>query len=231
MSNLLSLLSLCCGAGKTETVKAPFALADSYEFVIKLGDASVAGKFQAGVPAYFKADGIDFFRHKDVLVYKDADMWQKARTGTLSDPLRILGPSAKVRSARLPHEELKTLEKVGRFKTSKEKGETFLAGELDEKAAKELARSESRSVARGGSARVWLGPKGATKYEIVIRVQGKLGDAEVDGMETKIVTIDGIGATRVEAPPAVKKLLSAESATPKICAQRRMDRRASGWAR
>ena len=42
-----------------------------------------------------------------------------------------------------------------------------------------MARSEDRPVARGGSARVWVGGDGlVTRYEITIRVRGVLGNAE-----------------------------------------------------
>lgn len=170
----------------------------------------VEGKFQKGLPVHFRADGIEFYRAGEVLVYKDKDAWQRTRTGTLSDPLRILGPSAKVRAARLPHEELAQLDKFWTAvrKSKDGKGQTLLTGDLDEKGAKALARSENRPVAQGGKAQVWLDAKGqVVRYQITIRLLGRLGDAEVDGTATKAVAVSRVGTTKVEVPAEAKKVL------------------------
>lgn len=212
MSHLLAF-SLLLAAGGDETSKQLRSLsaAGSYEFSIQDGGPaeSVTGKFQKGAPVWFLADKIEFFRKGELLVYKQKDKWQKTRTGTLSDPLVILIPSAKVRKARLPHEELATLDKVwAAVKASEEKEHTVLTGELTEKAAKELARTDQRGVAQGGKAQVWLDAKGRlVKYEITIRLQGRIGGAEIDGMATKLVTLGAIGATKVSVPDEAKKVL------------------------
>ncbi|MFO0966578.1 MAG: hypothetical protein U0793_13475 [Gemmataceae bacterium] len=211
MSVVLSISVTFFAAG-ADAAKGPSDLgkAGSYEFTIQEGPAaSVAGKFHKDTPIWFKADGIEFFRKGEVLVYKDAGKWQKTRTGTLSDPLRILGPSAKVRSARVPHEELATLEKVWiDVKKTDMKGKTVISGVFKEKGAKALARSEQRAVAQGGAGRVFLDEKGRlTGYEITIRLQGRLGGADVDGMATKTVTLSGIGMTTVDLPTEARKAL------------------------
>src|SRR4051794_7422576 len=72
--------------------------ADSYSFTLEDGTpkSAVQGKYHKAVPLFLKADGIEFFRKGDVLVYGQGDQWQRTRTGTVSDPLHILGASAKV---------------------------------------------------------------------------------------------------------------------------------------
>src|SRR5437763_1184925 len=87
------------------------AALESYDFTVAerpgvgAGDA-VECKYRKGQPLSCKADGIAFYRQGDTLVYERGGRWQRTRQGTLSDPLRILGASAKVRRVRLPHEEV-----------------------------------------------------------------------------------------------------------------------------
>jgi hypothetical protein len=184
----------------------PIVAAESYQFSIKSGPgAAVEVKYQKDQPLFVEADKIEFFRKGDLLVYKTGDGWQRTRTGTLSDPLRILGASAKVRAVRLPHEELailaKALKKV-------ERNERLLSGEFDADAAKALARTEDRDLARGGTAKLWLDADGRlAKYEIAIRVQGRRGNADVDGVITTTVALANVGATKVTVPDAAKKAL------------------------
>src|SRR5205809_4220672 len=64
------------------------------------------GKYEKGQPVQFTADSIEFYRQGKTLVYKDGGKWHKSKTGVQSDPLRILGGAAKVRGARLAHEEM-----------------------------------------------------------------------------------------------------------------------------
>jgi hypothetical protein len=184
----------------------PITGADSYAFSVSdQAQAAVEVKYQKGVPLHCVADKIEFFRTDKVLVYKDKDVWQRTRTGTLSDPLRILAPSAKVRAVSLPHEELAILGKaLGKLK----KTDGILIGTFDEENAKKLARTEDRDLARGGTAQIWLDDKGnLSKYEIAIRVQGVRGNADVDGVMTRTVSVSGVGATKVELPAAAKKAL------------------------
>lgn len=181
--------------------------ANSYAFNVTDGTttSAVEAKYQKDAPLYCKADKIEFFRTDKVLVYKDKDAWQRTRTGTLSDPLRILGPSAKVRAVRLPHEELAIL---GAALTKVKKADAVVTGEFDADAAKKLARTEDRDLARGGTAKLWLDADGKlAKYEIAIRVQGVRGNADVDGVMTRTVTVSGIGMTKVELPAGAKKAL------------------------
>lgn len=200
-------------AGGDELAKAVKAMttADSYRFTVQDGmlGAAVEVKFHKDAPLYCKADGIEFFRKGEVLVYKEGEAWQRTRTGTLSDPLRILGPSAKVRAVRLPHEELtilvRSLTKVTKVEA---KMGVFISGEFTEETAKKLARTEDRDNARHGTAKFRLDGEGRLiHYEIAIRIQGKRGNAEVDGTVTRTVTLDGLGATKVDVPAAAKKAL------------------------
>ncbi len=208
-SSLLVLAAFALSAGPEELPKALRGVtgADSYSFTLRESPAAPAleAKYQKGVPVYFNADRIEFFRKGDLLVYKQKDVWQRTRTGTLSDPLLILAASAKVRAARLPHEELAVL---GKALTNVKKTEAILSGEFKAEAAKQLARSEDRDLARGGTAKLWLNTDGRlVKYEIAIRVQGVRGNAEVDGVITRIVTIADLGKVKVEVPAGARKAL------------------------
>src|SRR5690349_6654074 len=97
----LGIVAAARGAADEDLAKAvKKAPADGYAFLINedpgpgTGGATEA-KYQKGKPLWVKADNIEFFRQGDVLVYKDKDAWQRSRTGTVSDPLRVLGGVAK----------------------------------------------------------------------------------------------------------------------------------------
>jgi hypothetical protein len=110
----------------------------------------------------------------------------------------------------LPHEELPELVKLlrGVKKLDAEAGPTVYGGDLDEAGARKVIAPAHRGVARGGKAKVWVGPDGKVqKYAIAVRLQGTLGNAEIDGTTEKSVTLSGQGKTRVEPPAeAVKSL-------------------------
>jgi hypothetical protein len=180
--------------------------AESFSFSVQdNAGPPVEAKFQKDMPLSCKADKVEFFRKGELLVYKERDNWQRTRTGTLSDPLRILGPSAKVRAIRLPHEELATL---GKSLAKIKKVDGVITGELGADAAKMLARTEDRDLARGGNAKLWLDKDGKlTKYEISIRIQGRRGNADVDGTTTRTVAISAVGTTKIELPAGAKKAL------------------------
>jgi len=190
------------------------AKAESYTFNVeeRRGEGAgqpVEGKFQKDKPVYFKADKIEFFRRGKDLVYKQGEAWKRSKTGVESDPLLILGASAKARSTRLPHEDLAALGKnLREAKSEDEKGGRLFQAALTEEGAKKLARSEDASVARGGVVKVWTDAKSRlVKYEIAIRLQGRLGNAEIDGTATRTVTLRDIGATKVDPPEAATKAL------------------------
>jgi hypothetical protein len=177
--------------------------------------ATIQGKFEKGKPAFFLADRIEFFKKGDALAYKDGGSWHRSRTGTLSDPLRILGGAAKVRGASLPHEELsklaKGLKKVKNMK-DKEPGSTVYAGiysgELDKESAGKLAPKSYQPVATGGQGKVWVGVDGQVhKYSVQIRLQGRLGNAEIDGEWTRVVILSDRNTARVDVPQAAQKAL------------------------
>jgi hypothetical protein len=170
-----------------------------------------SGKYAKGQPVFFTADKIEFFKKGDALVYKDGEKWQRSKTGIQSDPLRILGAAAKVRGARLPHEELpelvKALQNVKKAAAQAE-GTTVYTGTLNEEGAKKLTPAALRSVARDGQAQLWVGGDGQVhKYALTIRVQGKLGNAEIDSQLKRTVTLGDRGTARVELPEAAKKAL------------------------
>jgi hypothetical protein len=180
-------------------------------FQLKEGSAArpVRGKYQKGQPLYLEADTIPFYLKGDVLVYEDAGKWQRSRTGRLSDPLRILGASAKVRRVTLPHEELAGLAKDLKDikKAAAEKGATLYTGELKDEAVKKWAPSEDRGVTRGGTVRVWVRGGIVIKYEVRLRLKGRRGDAQVDGSAERAVEMSAVGATKVNPPAAARKAL------------------------
>lgn len=181
--------------------------AESYSFGVRDNNGpGVEARYQKGQPLFCKADGIEFYRKDGVLVYKQGETWQRTRTGTLSDPLRILGASAAVRAVRLPHEELAIL---GKALTSVKVVEGIGTGDFSMDSARKLARTEEADLARGGSAKLWFDKNGSlAKYTITIRVQGKRGNAEVDGVMTRTVTIGDIGTVKIALPAGAKKALN-----------------------
>jgi hypothetical protein len=200
-------------AGLTAAVKKAAEMS-SYSFTLttdsgKGAGGVVEGKYQKGQPAWLKADKVPFFRKGEALVYQQGGQWKRSKTGIQSDPLLILGAVAKVRPAKLPHEELagfaKNFKKVER---SAKKDFTLYEGTLTDDAVKRLVKSEFKSVAQGGTARLWVNNKGLiVRYEITIQVKGRLGNAEVNGSTTRNVELSEIGSTKVEVPKEVGKLL------------------------
>jgi len=215
MVTLVAALGFASGvqAGETDLAKALQAViaAESCQFTTQAPNtgAGVDAKYQKGSPLHVRADGIEFFRKGDVLVYKQGDIWQRTRTGTLSDPLRILAATSKVRAVRVPQEELAQIGKaLTNVKKTMAKAETILSSELNVEAVRQLARTEDRDLARDGTAKFWLDDRGRlAKYEIAIRVQGRRGNAEVDGVVTRTVWVSAVGTTKVEVPVAAKKVL------------------------
>jgi hypothetical protein len=175
------------------------------------GNAIVEGTYQKGQPVFLQAERIPFYKAGDVLVYKQGDTWKRSKRGIESDPLLILGASAKVTAARLPHEELGALAKgvkEPKKGDKKEKDCWVFSGDLTPEGARKLAPTEFQDVARSGNARVWVNEDGAVvRYALSIRVQGKRGNAEVDGTVEKTVKLGDIGTAKVEVPEGAKKAL------------------------
>lgn len=211
MSPALLALALAVGADD-ELARAlkTVTAGESYSFTLKAGAGTpVEGSYQKGLPAHFVAERIEFFRQGDVLVYRQAESWQRTRTGRLSDPLPILGASAKVKAARLPHEELATVSgemtDVGKAPA---KDETVYTAVLPNKVAKELARNEDRDLTQAGTVAIRVDGKGrVTGYEVSIQVKGRRGNADVDGTFTRTVTIKDIDTAKVEVPDGAKKAM------------------------
>ena len=63
----------------------------------------VGGKYERGQPVSLQADGVAFYKKGEAPVYEQAGRWRRTKRGTESDPLRILGASARARAVRLPH--------------------------------------------------------------------------------------------------------------------------------
>jgi hypothetical protein len=225
MKRFMFLLFLAClpfvvGADKPSVADKELAAAlektaalESYQFKVegRAAQDSVEGTYQKNQPISFKAEKIEFLKKGDVLAYNQGDEWKRSKTGIESDPLRILTASAKVRSARLAHEELATLAKVCKDATKldkKEDGFTVYTAELTDDGAKKLAPTESQNVAKGGKVKLWVDKDGVVvKYSINIRLQGRQGNAEVNGTSEKTVTLSEIGKAKVEVPDGAKKAL------------------------
>jgi hypothetical protein len=182
--------------------------AERYSFEIESQNSKIDGRYQRGSPLFARADGVEFFREGKRLVYQQDGKWHRTRTDTLSDPLRILGPTAKVQIVRIPHEELAQLSKALRnVKNSTEQGIMMVSGEFGEADARELARSEDRDVARGGVARLWIANGKVTKYQIAITLQGRRGNADVNGVAETTVTLRHYVGTSYAVPEEATKAL------------------------
>jgi hypothetical protein len=186
---------------------------DAYAFEISNGPGKgpgnrVTGKFQKGHPLFCEANGIDFFREGDKLVYRQGEKWTRTRTGRVSDPLRILVASAAVQRVQPPHQELPTvLDGLSKVKKTDEKGGSVYSGDLDAKTARKLAPADVREITQGGSAQVWIDKGRIVKYRYTLQVKGRLGNAEANGTRTKTVELKGLGKTKVEVPAAAQKAL------------------------
>jgi hypothetical protein len=173
--------------------------------------ATVEGKYQKNQPVFFRAERIEFFKRGKDLVYQDGGQWHKSKTGIQSDPLRILGAGAKVRAARLPHEELTALDgnlekvkKAGR----KDKDHTIYTGDLSAAALQKLTPTEFAGLAQSGTGKLWINARGlVVKYAFTLKVKGRRGNAEIDGSTGKTVALDELGSARVKVPEAARKLL------------------------
>lgn len=211
---MLALIAALALAGDTDLARAARALAraDSYAFTVRDSGpgGEVQGRYQRGQPVALRADGVDFFRQGDRLVYRQGDAWQRPRTGTLSDPLPLLGATARVRSVvRLPHEEVTALvQALGGVRADREGGRTVFTGTLDPAAARAFARVEDRDLVQGGTASLRLDERGRMQeYRITVRLQGRRGNAEVDGEAVRTIALSGVGDTKVPVPEAARKAL------------------------
>jgi hypothetical protein len=186
----------------------------SYAFSIDEGGAGPTGKpvevkYQKGQPLWCQAEGLECYKKGEEVVYKQGDGWLRSKRGTVSDPLRVLGAIARVRTVILPHEELAGFQKhFKEVKETKENGEMVYSGDLTDEAVKKLARPNFTNVARSGTAKVWVNGDGVvTKYTIAIEVRGRIGNAEIEGTPTRTITISGLDKTKVEVPEAARKAL------------------------
>jgi len=208
-----SLAGRAAAAEPADALKAATAAA-SYAFKVEQqsgAPGAVEAKYQKGQPLWCKADNIELFKKGDALVYRDGDKWMRSKRGITSDPLRVLGAVARASTLRLPHEELAAVAKgvKGGWKAAgKEDGCTVYAADLTPEAARQLAPTAQQSVARGGTARLCINSDGKlVKYTLAIRLEGRLGNADVDGTAPRTVTLSGVGSTRVEVPVAARKAL------------------------
>jgi hypothetical protein len=88
-------------------------------------------------------------------------------------------------------------------------------GDLKEEGARRFVQKSLQSVATGGKAKIWIGLDGEVhKYLINVRVQGRLGNAEVDGEVTKTVIISDRGTAQVNVPQAAMKAIEEKSELP-----------------
>jgi hypothetical protein len=228
MRHLLPVLVLCAlpmldllAADPDKDAKLPEELAgalkkvteaDSYSFQSAVGGqkASVEGKYQKDQPLYFKADQVEFFKKGDKLAYKQGDQWQRTKTGVESDPLRILGPSAKVRETVLPHEEVQGLEKLIEKKieaggASGQPSAYTLTLTLD--GCRKLLLPADQNLAKRGTITLKVDDGKLLQYDIAIDIEGKRGNADVKGTVSRTVKLSDIGKTKVEAPDAARKAL------------------------
>lgn len=221
MTRTLPAFTLCfllAGTAAAQDAGADLAAAikkaaawDSYAFTVEQPPGRAEGNFQKGQPLHLKADKMEFFREKEEIVYLDGGKWLRLKRGsTLSPPLRILGALSKAMAVRPPHEDLaavgRAVKEVARAK-GKEDGHTVYSGKITEEDARELVQPQHRNVARGGTAKFWVGDGGVVKYQVAIRIQGRIGNAEVDGEVTRSVTVAGVGATKVDVPEPARNAL------------------------
>lgn len=173
--------------------------------------APVKAEYEKGKPLHAVADKLECYRQGNHVVYLAEKEWTRSRTGTLSDPLRILGSVAKVRSLRLPHEEMAILLESGpkgEVAVRKEgKSQTKWTFALKEDAIRKLIPSQYAQVAKEGDIEIGGESGNLSHYRIRIALKGTIGNAEIDGQYVHVVSVTDIGSTMVMAPAAAVKLL------------------------
>ncbi|MBX9681822.1 MAG: hypothetical protein K2X38_23940 [Gemmataceae bacterium] len=172
--------------------------------------APVKAEYEKGKPLHVVADKLACYRQGNNVVYLADKEWARSRTGTLSDPLRILGPVAKVRSLRLPHEETTIVLESGpkgEVTVRKEKTQTKWSFSLKEEAVRKLIPPRYSQVAKDGAIEIWGESGNLVRYRIQITLQGTIGNAEIDGQYLHVVAVKDIGDTMVMPPAAAMKLL------------------------
>src|SRR5262245_31581159 len=164
----------------------------------------VEGRYQSGQPVAFVAEKIPCVKKGAVVIYQDGGKWHKSRTGTLSDPLRILGAVAKVRQAVLPHEELAHFDKA--FKDGKPVDDG-VRGELTLEAAKRLVSEADRPLVKRGRASLTIRDGLVRQYHFAVDVEGTRGNVEIMGTIQRTVVIDEPGAVKITLTEEQKKAL------------------------
>jgi hypothetical protein len=186
---------------------------ESYNFQSTLSgkkEPAIEGKYQKDQPIYFKADQVEFYKKGDKLIYKQGEQWQRTKTGVESDPLRILGPSAKVRETVPPHEELNGLEKdLEEVKAQPSQGyANAYTAHLTLNGCKKLLLPADQALAKAGRITFELDKDGKlVQYAFAIDIEGKRGNAEVKATVQKTIKLTNIGTTKVEPPDAARKAL------------------------
>lgn len=197
------------GEAEKDVIKAIKNVVNSESYAIKVVEnqaPAIEAKYQKGQPLNCKADQIEFFKKGDNVAYKDGDKWHRSKRGVESDPLRILGGVSKVRTLRLPHEELAGLEKKA-TQLTKRQGMVYV-GDLTPEGVQAFVRTEHKGVAQSGTLEMELSGKGQViRYTITIRLEGRIGNAEIDGSSTRTVNLVDVGQTRVEVPEGARKAL------------------------
>ena len=204
------------GKDDLRKVLKPVIGAASYTFTAEEtpspgGKGGVTVRYQKGQPLAASADKIDFFKDGDKVVYREKDEWLRSKTGTVSDPLRVLGSVAKVRTLRLPHEELAGLADVDKASSSLEvhpgNATDRYVMKLKLDVAQRLAPTQYKDVVKSGEVELFVFMGQLTRYKISLRLQGKLGNAEIDGNHVRTMAISDVGATKVEVPEAARQAL------------------------
>ncbi|MFO0866857.1 MAG: hypothetical protein U0744_19835 [Gemmataceae bacterium] len=175
------------------------------------GVVPVVARYEKRKPLYVVADKLECYRQGNQVAYLGDQGWMRSRTGTLSDPLRILGSVAKVRSLTMPHEELTILLgsdlKEKRNSRTKDAKQTKWVFALTGDAVRKLVPPQYAQVAQEGEAEVWAQADKLVRYRIEIGLKGTIGNAEIDGKYTHQVNVDAIGRTIVTPPEAAMRQL------------------------
>jgi hypothetical protein len=178
-----------------------------------VGGAPVQARCEKNKPLHVIADKLECYRQANAVVYLGDQGWARSRTGTLSDPLRILGSVAKVRSLALPHEEAAILlgaKLAAKPNSWKQDGKTMkYVFALKDETVRKLTPMQYSQVTQEGEAEIWLEARNLVRYRIQIGLRGTIGNAEIDGQYVHVVSLSQIGQTTVVPPAAAMKLLEA----------------------
>jgi len=210
-------LALCLAQAADPDVSAALEKlkkADRYAFKVEFVEegatgrgrgSTIEGRYVKDQPTWLKSGELEVFRKGERLAIQKKNEW---RLLELRDGDKVRG---RMRSLRLPHEELADLTKqlvTLKKLDAKEGDQSVYLGELSEEASRAFLDANSEKKLEGppaGTGRVWLSAAGdLAMVEIIVRVKGKAKNPSGVSMW---ITLSEIGSLKAEIPESAVRAL------------------------